>query len=88
MDTNFIDEMVELEDSNDDLIEQATYFLAIEAIQIYEDEMFNNMYEWLYDVKDAENNIYDLHYSDLKKVSDMCNDILKGAMQDFIWIRN
>lgn len=88
MNIKYLDDMSELEDSNEDLIEQATYFLAMESLQIYDDEMFDNMYEWLYDVKDADSKIEDLHYDYSKKVIDMCDDILAGAMKDFIWIRS
>ena len=73
-------EIADVEDSIEILIENATRALAWESIELFNEVMFDDMYEWFYRVKNVGDKFENLSQSRSEKILDLCNDISVGAI--------
>ena len=78
--TYYRNEIADVEDSIEILIENATRALAWESIELFNEVMFDDMYEWFYRVKTVGDKFENLSQSRSEKILDLCNDISVGAI--------
>jgi|TARA_R110001599_G_C11701789_1_gene603147 hypothetical protein len=78
--TYYRNEIADVEDSIEILIENATRALAWESIELFNEVMFDDMYEWFYRVKNVGDKFENLSQSRSEKILDLCNDISVGAI--------
>ena len=78
--TYYRNEIADVEDSIEILIENATRALAWESIELFNEVMFDDMYEWFYRVKNVGDKFENLTQSRSEKILDLCNDISVGAI--------
>tara|TARA_R110002073_G_C9045767_1_gene543421 strand:- start:151 stop:414 length:264 start_codon:yes stop_codon:yes gene_type:complete len=78
--TYYRNEIADVEDSIEILIENATRALAWESIELFNEVMFDDMYEWFYRVKNVGDKFENLSQSRREKILDLCNYISVGAI--------
>ena len=78
--TYYRHEIADVEDSIEILIENATRALAWESIELFNEVMFDDMYEWFYRVKNVGGKFENLSRSRREKILDLCDEISVGAI--------
>ena len=78
--TYYRNEIADVEDSIEILIENATRALAWESIELFNEVMFDDMYEWFYRVKNVGDKFENLSQSRREKILYLCNYISVGAI--------